>query len=129
MATTAQIEQELLDWYNGQDEIIPEEDGWGENEATEYFDSAWSGGDYSIYEHLYSKDEITIPSGKVELVREIGGGEGEGSEHTVIFSVGRQYFEMQGYYSSWNGTSWESSVLTEVEPKEVKVIRFFPKEG
>lgn len=127
MASAAQIEKELIDWHNAQED--KDSDYF---EETEYFYEAWGTSDYSIYEHLYplgnTKPTIEIPSGKVQILRETGGSD-EGSHRSVILTVGEQYFEIEGYYTSWEGDNWDDATLTEVEPKEVKVIRFFPKGG
>jgi hypothetical protein len=128
MANAKQIEKELIEWHNAQED--KNEDYF---EETEYFSEAWGTSDYSIYEYLYplgrsKKPTIEIPSGNVQIFRETGGSD-EGSRRSVILTVGEQYFEIEGYYTSWEGDNWDDATLHEVEPKEVKVIRFFPKEG
>lgn len=122
MATVKQIEQEIIDWHNSQeskDSVYFEE--------AEYLDFAWGQSDYSFYDELYS-NTVKLASGEAKKVRDTGGSD-EGTHRSVIFSVGEQYFEAEGYYSSWEGDNWDDINLKEVTPKEVKVIRFFPKEG
>jgi len=49
-----------------------------------------------------------------------GGGEGDGAEMWVVFSVAGQLFRMTGCYSSWGGDEWDGD-LSEV--KAVQVMR------
>lgn len=46
------------------------------------------------------------------------GGEGQGDEYWVVFSVGNQFFKLGGFYDSWNGNEWTGD-LVEVFPKIV----------
>lgn len=38
-----------------------------------------------------------------------------------------EYIRITGYYSSWDGTSWEDGSVEEVEPQQVVVTRFVTK--
>lgn len=49
------------------------------------------------------------------------------STMTFIFQVGEQYFRTEGYYDSWNGTSWDDADIWEVVPKEVTVTEYHKK--
>lgn len=117
MAVT-NISQEILDWYN-----VNETD-----EVAENVDEAWD----DFYESLSSKESVekfdwchapVLPSGPAYLVEDFGG-EGQGETRYVVFSVGDQFFQVEGYYASWDGTTWEDPTPYEVTPKEVTVIRY-----
>lgn len=53
-----------------------------------------------------------------------GGGEGDGAQKWVVFSVGDQMYRMTGYYSSWDSDEWDGD-LEEVAPKQVEVTQYF----
>ncbi|UDL16815.1 hypothetical protein SEA_ATUIN_149 [Arthrobacter phage Atuin] len=108
MATAAQVQSELQDW----------------NDAEHGYSQV---GD-ALYDGLYSWREgevksFEIASGTVTLVKNHGGGEGDGEERWIVIKVGDQLFEYRGYYSSWDGTEWDDK-LREVEPYEVTVIKY-----
>jgi hypothetical protein len=116
MAVT-DISQEILDWYN-----VNETD-----ETAEHVYEAWE----DFYEALSSKEHIAkygyntavLPSGPAYVVEDFGG-EGQGETRYVVFQVGEQFFRVDGYYASWDGTTWEDPTPYEVTPKEVTVIRY-----
>ncbi len=54
------------------------------------------------------------------------GCEGGGEELWLVFAIGEQFFRITGYYSSYEGSEWESDV-TEVEPREKVVTVYEPK--
>lgn len=115
-ALAQQISKEIIDWYNKENEQY--------GDTTEYLYSA-------LDEFLDAIDwrsaEITLPSGIVKQVEQKGG-EGEGSEYWVVFSVnGDTLFRVEGYYSSWEGTNWDSAELVEVVPVQVLVTQYKPK--
>lgn len=121
MATAKEIEQEFMDHFRREESI-----------TVDYFDDIWS--EY-VYESLHTKEQIErssyydnliLPSGNVYLIEDFGG-EGQGEQRWVVFSVGDQFFEVSGYYASWDGTTWEDPSLTEVEPKEVVKIEYVRK--
>lgn len=117
MAVT-DITQEILDWFNVNDT----------GEETDSIGEAWS----EFYDTLHEKDYIekyewanapVLPSGPAYLVEDFGG-EGQGEERWVVFSVGDQLFKVEGYYASWDGTTWDDPTPFEVKPKDVVVVRY-----
>lgn len=71
------------------------------------------------------------PEGFVEfdglMVRQVdnrGGGEGQGDSVSRVLEVqtcqGSRFFELRGFYSSWDGTDWETDVK-EVKPEQVTI--------
>lgn len=122
MAVT-DIKQEILDWYNTNDT----------GEKAEYFDEIWE----EFYEELITKEHYekykdshpqwasvpVLPSGPVWLVEDFGG-EGMGDTRYVVFQIGDQFFQVDGYYASWDGTTWEDPSPYEVKPVEVTKIEY-----
>ena len=120
MAVT-NIEQEILDWYNVNDT----------GEEAETIHEIWE----EFYESLMTKAQHeagkgyswqtvpVLPSGPAFLVEDFGG-EGQGDTRYVVFSVGEQFFQVDGYYASWDGTTWDDPVPYEVKPVEVTVIKY-----
>lgn len=90
-----------------------------------------------IIDHLHAIDDITnrlgyedyndeeIGLGEIKLVEDIGGYEGAGEYMAKVYHFVEHdvYLKMEGYYSSWDGSEWESG-FTHVEPKEVMVIQY-----
>lgn len=116
------IEQEILDWFN-------------DNEIDETKESIGSYVWEEFYGSLRSKDQVertpsfttaTLASGPAYLVEDFGG-EGQGVERWVVFSVGGQFFEADGYYASWDGTTWEDPTPYEVEAVQVMVTQYQKK--
>lgn len=64
-----------------------------------------------------------IPSGTVTLVAQEGGDD-QGEYYDVTFKVGEKYFECNGFYSSWDGVSWEGTEAIEVRPVQVTVTEY-----
>jgi hypothetical protein len=123
--STAQITEEILAWYNDNDEAV---------KATTLDDEVWG----EFYETLSAKEYVekydwattaVLESGPAYIVQDVGGGEGEGEERWVVFSVGDKLFQVSGYYSSWDGTTWEDVTPREVEAYEVSVTRYRRKQG
>jgi len=110
MATTEQIEKELLAWAS--------EDA---GEKFNYFESAAD----HIYDTLDNGD-IELPSGIASYVDRFGG-EGKGEDYWMVFSVGDQLFRFAGYHDSWSGVSWEGAELEEVEAEKVVVVKYVKK--
>lgn len=108
------IQQEILDWYNDNDqgEQVEEYNRYVWNEFYEAF--AWGSEEYSP----------RLASGKVKLVEDHGGGEGDGEERWVVFSVGDKFYEVSGYYASWDGTTWDDLDIYDVEPFQVQVTKY-----
>lgn len=117
---TVNIEQEILDWYNVNDIGV---------EASSVDSEVWN----EFYESLHTKAHTetydwaktaVLPSGPAYIVEDVGGGEGDGEERYVVFQVADQFFQVDGYYASWDGTTWEDTTPYEVKPKEVTVIQY-----
>lgn len=106
MATVEQIQKELDTWR--------EEQGYYKTPEA-VASELWTWND--------NVKSFEIPSGTVTSVEDFGGGEGEGSERYIVFKVGDQFFQYNGYYSSWDGTEWDGE-LYEVEPYEVSVTKY-----
>ena len=61
--------------------------------------------------------ELDTRLGKVVL-EEANGGQGDGAPIEVVISIGDRFFQMDGYYSSWDSSRMDGE-LYEVEQKEV----------
>lgn len=67
----------------------------------------------------------------LKLVHSVGGGEGEGElvERVIKVSTHRDvlgYVQINGYYMSYDGTTWDDpSEFEIVYPKEVVVVQYF----
>ena len=113
------ISSEILEWFNT-NEV--------EEEATSVDREVWG----EFYESLTSKASAekygfttaTLASGPAYIEEDHGGSEGDGETRFVVFSVGDQFFQVDGYYASWDGTTWEDTEPFEVFPKEVTVIQY-----
>ena len=116
------IQSEILEWYNTNEA--------GES-ASSVSSSVWS----EFYESLTSKASAekygyktaTLASGPAYIEEDHGGSEGDGEIRFVVFSVGGQFFQVDGYYASWDGTTWEDTEPYEVFPEEVTVIQYARK--
>jgi hypothetical protein len=83
----------------------------------------------------YQFDPITLEGvGLVTWVASEGGGEGAGEhmEFTVKLRpeadwLPERYFTMEGYYSSYDGSEWDSEGFYESVPKEVTEVRYVRK--
>lgn len=120
MAVT-NITQEILDWFNVNET----------EEVATTIDEAWG----EFYDTIVSKEAAernpgkpwgttaVLPSGPAYVVEDFGG-EGQGETRYVIFQVGEQFFEVDGYYASWDGTTWEDPTPYEVAAKDVVVVKY-----
>lgn len=121
MATAQAIQQEILDWYNDNDI---------EDNAEEFDYDVWN----DFYETLTTKEHAeeysvgapALTSGGAYLVEDFGG-QGEGDRRHVVFSVGDQFFKVEGSYSSWDGDYWDDVEPFEVFPEEVTVTQYSRK--
>lgn len=68
----------------------------------------------------YEYNGITI-----RCVKNVGGYEGSGEERWAVFSLedetGIRYFRKDGYYASYDGTTWDGA-FREVKPTERTVV-------
>ncbi len=85
----------------------------------------WEGDESEFYYCV--EDKAELPSlGVVATGVDNYGGEGQGDELWVVFKVGDQLFEKDGYWQSWEGGTWDGD-LFEVEPYEVTITKFRAK--
>jgi hypothetical protein len=110
MATAKQITQEIIDW------------NVSEGNEEDYFEGAWRNCREDL-EWSSGENGIALPSGKATFVKSFGG-EGKGEEYWILFKVGEELFKVDGYYSSWDGVSWDNAELYKVAPVEVTVIEY-----
>lgn len=83
---------------------------------------AYTENDFFLDAYYEEVAELETPLGKV-VVEDVQGGEGDGAPIHVIIKVGERYFQMDGYYSSWDSSEMDGE-LFEVQPKEVKVTQY-----
>lgn len=119
-ALTEKIEKEIIDWYNEENAEYQGE----YDEKAEHLDSAID----EFTDSLDRKTGIPLPSGPAKLLEQHGG-EDEGSDYWVVFSVNDDIFKVEGYYSSWEGVNWDSVKLIEVEPVQVLVTKYKKKKA
>ena len=79
-----------------------------------------------VHNYLQSKE------GSIQLGKAIGGGEGGGDYVQRVFSITndadeKEYFAIEGYYSSWMGTDYDGSEFCKVKPQEEIVINYIPE--
>lgn len=66
----------------------------------------------------------------IEIVEKVGGGEGGGSAASRVYKVTTtvddevHYFQLTGFYDSYNGTEWDNE-LVEVFPHQVVVTKYY----
>lgn len=105
--TREQLFQELNLWYAGL------EKPWG-----------------NVFDELENELHygVTLPSGELKHVTQEGG-EGEGTEYFYVFSLGDQLFRVDGYYASWDGTTYHNyaNTISEVEAVPTVVIQYNKK--
>ena len=92
--TTEEEAAEALEAY-GIDEFI-EEMAWGDGERTV---------------DLGDLGDATFVAGKL-------GEEGGGEDIWFVFSVGDSFFRIEGFYNSYDGSSWEGSEIERVFPRK-----------
>lgn len=81
-------------------------------------------GDWGIWEDLgYFREHNEDPNlgvveglGRGEYVDSYGG-EGQGDERWVVIRFGDRYFRKDGYYASYDGTTWDGD-FREVKPTQ-----------
>lgn len=109
------------------------------NEVNDILLAAYNTDDYSIEEfdsEILSELPWSLRNGEVKevgeysysLVTDVGGGEGDGEERYVVFKISKdgvdQYFRYDGYYASWDGTTWDDLTPREVKPQE-RIVVFY----
>lgn len=95
------------------------------NEAISDFNDAREDKGYDDFAYEVSnKLNFLIGVGEIEFVEDFGG-EGMGDHAHVVFKVksNGKLYKLDGYYSSWEGTDWESEAY-EVEAKPVMTTEY-----
>lgn len=103
MLTIKDVNQKIDDNY---------EDEGGNEGLVALVDEMWGDQNYQLTYEV--KDLPTI-----KFIA-AGGGEGDGAERWVVFSVAEQLFRMNGYYSSWGDGDWDGELE---EVKAVQIMR------
>jgi len=92
----------------------------------EYPDLEWA---QRAYEEITSPDwdevgTLETSLGTVQEVEQVGGGEGDGEHTHVVLKTEAtgQFFRINGYYYSYDGTTWDDSRLFEVRPVTKTVV-------
>ena len=86
-----------------------------------------------LEEYLFVHNYLQSKKGTIQLVKAIGGGEGGGDYVQRVFSITddttneKEYFAIEGYYSSWMGTDYDCSKFCKVKPQEEVVINYVPE--
>lgn len=86
-----------------------------------------------LEEYLFRRNSLNSKKGSIQLEKSIGGGEGGGDYVQRVFSITnnitneKEYFAIEGYYSSWMGTDYDGSVFCKVKPQEEIVINYVPE--
>ena len=97
-----------------------------ENGATEDQSDCFDGD--QMYEY-FGYSDVKPCNGYVIKETEQHGGEGQGDEYWYIFTIideggNKTHLKVEGWYDSWNGTTWDNADFDIVEPYEVKVTRW-----
>lgn len=111
MATAKQVTRDIIDWYV--EETSAADADFGEAWVEFLDELEWN----------KRKEGVELISGHALFVKSVGG-EGEGEKYWVLFQVGEEFFRIDGYFNSWDGTNWEGSELYKVAPVEVTVIEY-----
>lgn len=88
-----------------------------EGEWLEGYDGGWSEFSWA------GRDGVEIPGLGLAKIVENFGGEGQGDDRWVVFEVNGRLYEKDGYYASYDGTTWDGD-LYEVKPVEVTVTKY-----
>lgn len=112
------ITQEIIDWLNtGND--YDNLDSYGTSEWMEFYEEMPN----DRYNWTSKRKPVVLASGEARIVQDFGG-EGQGDQRYVVFSVGDKFYRVDGYYASWDGSNWDDPTPYEVTPKEVTVIEY-----
>jgi hypothetical protein len=85
----------------------------------------WKG---EVFQDIWDEEFDPKELGKLEGIgivelEENSGGQGDGAPTELILKVGDRYFEVNGYYSSWDSSRMDGE-LYEVKAKEVTIKRY-----
>lgn len=117
--TAERVVEKLLEYYN-EDLSRLENGDYYDDDGVSYFEEIAD----DLSEDLYGTG-IEVDGLHLTLVEQFGG-EGEGDEYFVVFTIQEtgQFFRFDGYYSSFDGTNWEDTALREVQ-KTAKTITVY----
>jgi len=75
---------------------------------------------------LRDTDSLKDEFGEVEIVEEIGDTEGGGEKSVKVlhFKDHDVYVKFSGYYTSYDGTTWNDE-FKQVYPRKVEVVQYF----
>lgn len=119
MITKKQLTSVISSWGQESSESEAEIDLDYDDYASEHF--------ANLGDDLQLNQVVELAPGIEAKLVESFGGEGKGEDCWFIFSIGEQFFRINGYYSSWDGTDWTEGSLEEVFPREVTTINFLTK--
>lgn len=67
----------------------------------------------------YAWDEMETAQstilGEIKLIANVGGGEGSGETRYLVFEIGGKFYQMNGYYMSFDGSHFDGPFI-EVTP-------------
>lgn len=93
-------------------------EAWRESEDYSGWGNPWGS--------IHANDFDVIPGLENMSFVESFGGEGEGDSAGVVFKVGDQLFQVDAYYASYDGFTWDSEPY-EVEAYEKTETAYRPK--
>lgn len=74
----------------------------------------------------YEPTDFRISGFPLEIVEDVGGGEGDGDTRYLVFKLGSQFFRKDGYYASYDGSVWDGDFY-EVFPREKTITVYEDK--
>jgi hypothetical protein len=80
--------------------------------------------DFRSFVHEDFEAPFMVGDVELEWIDSFRGDYGDHDTQFMIFKVGDKYFEVSGYYSSWDGSSYEYMDFYEVKPVEVKKVEY-----
>lgn len=114
MAGKKQIMQEIIDWSKSENSSFPS--------ACEAF--------YDILTSFDGTEDsgIHLPSGVCYHEDEVD----DRDDFYIVFSFTdakgeKKFYKISGFYSSWDGVSWEDAEMTRVYPEKITVTQYSSK--
>lgn len=129
MATAEDVKTVLLFGLQKENDRLIATYGQGDRETTlDYIDWNAAQGLFSWGKY---EDKAIKHNGIAVSLAEQHGGEGQGDEYWIVFNAvsdgQEQYFRIDGWYSSYNGSEFEDDDLFEVAPVERTYISWEAK--
>lgn len=103
-------------WYDGPSKYRFKTDASGVRILNDNPRSSWDYATEDVPFTIYGEPV------EVKIVEETGGMD-EGSQASVTFSIGSQFFRKDGYYASHYGHDWDGAFY-EVRPRSVTVTQY-----